>query len=411
MKHLLTDRLMRALKPAPEGKRLVIWDAALPSFGVRVTDTGKASFFIMRRANGDPKPVRVVLGSYPAISLSDARERARQALVELSAGIHPVRQKAAQRAAAVRQAQSTVEAVAEDFIRRHIAKKRTAVVVTQLIRREIVSRWAPRPIGDITRGDILRMIEQISDNSPSAARQAWIYTRRLFSWSLNRDTYGLTTSPCERINITDLVGSAKPRERILADDELRAIWRVTEDDDFPFDPFVRLLIVLGCRRGELAGMRRDELDLPAALWHLPGHRTKNEQPRTLPLSKEAVAILESLPSFSGPYIFTTTGGHRPISGFSDLKERLVRRIAIQSPGGLTSWRLHDVRRTMRTHLSALPISGVVAELMVGHKQQGVRAIYDRWSYIEEQRAGFELWAARLRGIVEPIIFLRREALR
>ena len=130
-------------------------------FWVRVTDTGKASFFIMRRANGDPKPVRVVLGSYPAISLSDARERARQALVELSAGNSPVRQKAAQRAAEVHHAQSTVEAVAEDFIPRHIAKKRTAVVVTQLIRREIVSRWATRPIGDITRGDILRMLEQI----------------------------------------------------------------------------------------------------------------------------------------------------------------------------------------------------------------------------------------------------------
>src|SRR5215211_2009046 len=78
MKQLLTDRALRNLKPAPAGKRLVIWDSALPSFGIRVTDTGKASFFVMRRRQGDPKPVRVVLGSYPAISLSDARERARQ---------------------------------------------------------------------------------------------------------------------------------------------------------------------------------------------------------------------------------------------------------------------------------------------------------------------------------------------
>jgi len=401
MKQLLTDRMMRALKPAPEGKRVVLWDAALPSFGVRVTDTGKTSFFVMRRANGDPRPVRIVLGSYPALSLSDARQRARQALADLSAGIHPLRQKAAQRAAEARQAQSTVEAVAEDFIRRHIAKKRTAVVVSQLIRREIVSRWAARPIGDIVRGDIIRMLEQIADSSPSAARQAWIYTRRLFSWALNRDVYGLTASPCERINITDLLGSPKPRERILSDDELRIIWRATEDGHFPFDSFVRLLIVLGCRRGELAGMRHDELDLAAGHWHLPGDRTKNEQPRTLPLPEQAVAILASLPVFPGPYVFTTTAGQRPISGFSDLKERLACRIATQAPKGLASWRLHDLRRTMRTHLSALPISGVVAELMIGHKQQGVRAIYDRYQYVEEQRAGFELWAARLRGIVEP----------
>jgi hypothetical protein len=160
MKQLLTDRGLRALKPAPEGKRVVVWDAALPSFGVRVTETGKASFFVMRRPHGNSKPVRVVLGSYPALSLSEGRERARQALAELSAGIHPIRRKAAERAAEARLARSTVEAVAEDFIRRHVAKKRTGVVVSQLVRREIVSRWGARPISDISRGDVIRMVEE-----------------------------------------------------------------------------------------------------------------------------------------------------------------------------------------------------------------------------------------------------------
>jgi integrase len=93
---------------------------------------------------------------------------------------------------------------------------------------------------------------------------------------------------------------------------------------------VRLLIVIGCRRGELAGMRRDELDLAAGLWHLSGDRTKNEEPRTLPLSKQALEILRSVPVFAGPYVFTTTSGARPVSGFSDLKERLDRRIAAES---------------------------------------------------------------------------------
>jgi integrase len=245
------------------------------------------------------------------------------------------------------------------------------------------------------------MVEEIADKSPSAARQAWIYTKRLFGWALNRGTYGLTASPCDRINITDLVGSPKARERILADEELRTIWRVTESGQFPFDPFVRLLIVLGCRRGELAGIRRDELDLPTGVWHLPGDRTKNEQPRTLPLPRAALDILSALPTFAGPFAFTTTSGQRPISGFAKLKERLDRRLATEAPPGLLEWTLHDLRRTMRTHLSALPISGTVAELMIGHKQRGIRAVYDRWSYFEEQRAGFELWAARLRDIVEP----------
>ena len=116
--------------------------------------------------------MRVVLGPYPSLSLVEARERAREALSELSAGINPIRHKAAQRAAEARVAEGTVEAVAEDFIRRHAAKRRTGVAIAQLVRREIVSRWGSRPIAEITRGDVTRMVEEIADKSPSAARQS-----------------------------------------------------------------------------------------------------------------------------------------------------------------------------------------------------------------------------------------------
>ena len=84
------------------------------------------------------------------------------------------------------------------------------------------------------------------------------------------------------------------------------------------------MILLGCRRGELAGMRRDELDLAAGLWQLSGDRTKNQQARTIPLSRQVVEIIASLPTFSGPYIFSTIGGARPISGFTNLKRRFDR---------------------------------------------------------------------------------------
>jgi integrase len=259
--------------------------------------------------------------------------------------------------------------------------------------------WPPRRRNHPGRRD--RLIEEIAESSPSAARQTWIYTQRLFGWALNRDTYGLASSPCERVSITDLIGAPRTRERILSSSELNTIGETTEAGQFPLDPFVRLLAVLGCRRGELAGMRRGELDLAAGLWHLPGNRTKNEEPRTLPLPRMAVDILSALPSFPGPYVFTTTSGERPISGFTKLKARLDRRLGVEAPPGLSDWTFHDLRRTMRTHLSALPIAGTVAELMIGHKQRGIRAVYDCYQYLEEQRAGFELWAARLRGIVEP----------
>ena len=250
----------------------------------RITDRGAISFHVMRRLPGKPHPVRVVLGKYPSLSLAAARKQAGAALADLAAGIHPrERARALQTAEAQRKA-VTVGHVVEDFASRHLSRKRTGPVVAQLLRRELVSRWGGRPITDITRADVIGMIEAVGDPSPSAARQAWLYTWRLFGWALHRGIYGLTASPCERVRIADLVGSPRPRERVLNSDELRAIWQITADGEFPFDPFVRLLLLLGCRRGELAGMRRDELDLAAGLWQLSGDRTKNEQARTIPLS-------------------------------------------------------------------------------------------------------------------------------
>jgi integrase len=410
LKTLLTERALRALKPAPAGKRITMWDAGLSGFGLRVTDRGAISFHVMRRLPGKPHPVRVVLGKYPSLSLAAARKQASAALGDLAAGIHPrERARALQTAEAQRKA-VTVGHVVEEFASRHLSRKRTGHGVGQLLRRELVSRWGDRPITDINRADVIGMIEAIGDRSPSVARRTWVYTRRLFGWALSRDVYGLTASPCERIRVADLIGSPKPRERVLDADELRAIWQITATGEFPFDPFVRLLLLLGCRRGELAGMRRDELDLAAGLWHLSGGRTKNELPRTIPLSRQAVAILAVLPVFPGPLVFSADGGVRPIQGFSKFKLRFDRRLA--AIVSVPNWTLHDLRRTMRTHLSALPISGVVAELMIGHKQRGIRAVYDRFAYLDEQRSAFELWAARLRDVVEPPpgnVVLLREA--
>jgi integrase len=398
MKITLTDRALKALKPAPAGERTVLWDAALAGFGVRVTDRGVISFHVMRRLPGQPQPTRVVLGQYPALTLSAARTAAGVALTDLAGGIHPRERTRALLAAENRRKAATVASLVEEFTTRHLSRKRTGRAAGQLLHRQLVSRWGNRPIVDVSRSDVIGMIEAIADTHPATARQTWLYTRRMFGWALNRDVYGLTASPCDRVHLADLMVLPKPRERVLDAAELRVLWRGTGTDEFPFDPFVRLLILLGCRRGELAGMRDDELDLAAGLWQLSGERTKNEQPRTIPLPRQAVAILASLPSFPGPFVFTTTGGTKPIFGFTRRKERLDQRLGAAAPA---NWTLHDLRRTMRTHLSALPISGTVAELMIGHKQPGIRAVYDRFAYLDEQRSGFELWAARLRDIVEP----------
>jgi integrase len=139
-------------------------------------------------------------------------------------------------------------------------------------------------------------------------------------------------------------------------------------------------------------------------WLLKGARTKNGDPRIVPLPALAVEILAGMPRFAGPFVFSTTYGKRPISGFAKIKQTLDHRIAKANDGKpIAGWRLHDLRRSMRTNLSALAILPVVAELMIGHRQRGIAAVYDLHVYEAEQRAGFEAWCRRLLSIVAPPI--------
>jgi hypothetical protein len=138
MKILLTDRFVRAVKPA--GKRQVFWDAAVPGFCVIVTGKGKIDFAVIRRLPGKREPLTRRLGQYPIVSLAKAREAALGALRDIARGIDPKsKQDAERRAEAHRQANSFA-LVAEDFITRHVAKLRSGPEVEASIRRELVPR-------------------------------------------------------------------------------------------------------------------------------------------------------------------------------------------------------------------------------------------------------------------------------
>ena len=155
---VLTDRFSRSLKPAPTGQRTVHWDAARPSFGVRITDRGVISFFVMRRMPGRPQPVRISLGRYPDMSLAKARALATVAIGDLVAGIHPK---------AREQHVMTFAALAEAFLSRPAAaKQRTAGEIRKTVGRYLLPRWGRRDAASITRADA------ITWSKPSTARQA-----------------------------------------------------------------------------------------------------------------------------------------------------------------------------------------------------------------------------------------------
>jgi integrase len=402
MKEKLTDKKLQNLAPAAMGKRYTIWDTEVGNFGVRVTDRvdpttrrPRRTFIVMRRLHG--QLIRHKVGVYPAISLAMAREAARDANLDLERGIDP---RARQKASALqeeRRREVTVKAVAADFATLHLAKLRSGAETKASIEREFVSRWGDLPIGDVEDADIVRMVNDLlKSGRPAAASKMLGHARKFFGWAAARKIYGLKKSPVAEISAVELLGKKAERDRVLSAGELRSLWSLTFEPafDYPAGALVRFLLATGQRLREVSEATWTEIDLNDALWTIPAARYKTGSAHEVPLSSVALQILASIPRFEGPYLFTTTSGDRPVSGFSKFKCRLDAAL-----GSFEPWVFHDLRRTMRTRLSSLPIPHNVSELVIGHRQKGLHRTYDRHTYRSEKARAMELWGEDLMSIV------------
>ena len=409
----LSDRSLQALRPAPGGGRTIVWDALLPGMAVRVSGKGKRSFYAVKRRAGQTQPSWVLLGAYPVTTLAEARAKAREALAALIEGEDPASLAEAKRRAREeaerRRRASTFAAVAQDFIRRHAITRRSGKGTARIIRRELVPAWGERAIAEVTRRDVIALVEAILDRGgakprpgtrrksggPYAARHALSAARKLFNWAVGRDL--LAASPCDRVKAAELHGSPEARDRVLSDEELRRVWAAAEWTPYPYGPIVRLLMLTGQRRDEIAGARWSEVDFERAVLELPAGRVKVDDRHVVPLTPAVVEILEGLPRFAaGDYLFSGQTAATRFSGFSKARRRLNELI-----GEIEPFTLHDLRRTTRTRLSELGVTPFIAELVIGHTQKGVHAVYDLYRYHDEKQAALLKWEAKLLSIVAP----------
>ena len=391
MKRTLNDKLIAALKPARKGARYDEWDAVVPGFGVRTTDTGSKSFIVVGRINGHKNPTRRKIGKVGVLPLAKAREEARRWLEQVASGNDPkiVAQEQARQA---KQAEGDrFENLAELYIRKVLTKQINRDEIERIIRREFVEPWRGRLANSITTCEVADIVLAKADTAPGQARCMLNHVKQLFSWAA--EVGRIPVSPAA-INAKKLFGSLEQRTRVLNDAELTRLWHAASATPYPFGPIYQLLIMTGCRLNEVAQASRPEFDLRKKLWTVPASRMKGRLAHVIPLTPMMIAVIEKLPRWNeGGYLFSDDNGVTPVIVTDHVKTKIDKAARIYD------WVNHDIRRTMRTRLSPLPIQYHVAELMIAHKQTGNSKVYNQFQYLDEKREGFTLWCDTLRAVV------------
>jgi len=397
-KKKFTDAAIKRI-PTPKTGRIEYWDSLTPGFGLRITDKGRRSWVLMTRAyepeTGKRTLARFTLGAYPAMGLGAARKAAGAKLDEVSRDIEAgIDTRANRFALPVKVKARAIEDAVTEFFRLYVnpnLRERSAEQYRIAWYVHALPRWPGRAVDDIKRSDVITLLDEIvAAGKPIAANRTLSAIRKFYGWAQPR--YDLDAVPTTGVK-APTNEKLRARERVLADSEIALLWEGTEEAGWPFGPFVRMLLITAQRRGEVAMMKWQDVDLENALWTIPAALTKANRIHEVPLSPFAIELLKGLPRLD-EFVFTTRG-NKPLSGFSKSKARLDKL------AGILDWRLHDLRRTAGTNMAALHVAPSTISRVLNHAEGGVTKIYVRYSFFEEKRDALNTWARKLESIVRP----------
>ncbi len=412
----LTDRAIKALKPASDGGRYEIADAVISGLRLRVgpaaDDAGKAinlSFVLLARFGGpDSNPTRRTLGNYPELPLAAARALAADWKAKLRAGIDPAAELAEAKAARAEAAEAkavaarnTFDKLADDFLSRHVDKKalRSADEVRRQLDKYIRPTLGKRRYADIKRRDVINLLDKIEDeNGPVMADRVLATLSKIFAWQQVRDDEFVSpivrgmrrTNPRERA-----------RDRILADDELRALWQAAGKAG-TYGGLWRFALLTGQRREKVAGMKWT--DYADGVWTIASEAREKANAGQLILPPLAIEIVETQPQLTrSEYVFAGRLS-TPMSGFSKLKKAMDADAAEILKREIAPYVLHDLRRTAKSLMARAGVRPDISERVLGHAIAGVEGVYDRHTYATEKADAL----AKLAGLVAEIIGSKRD---
>ena len=379
----LTELQIKNAKPPTDRAQVDLWDASMPGLSVRISAKGTKTFS-MKCRNPAGVEQRVTLGRYPEMSLAEARKAAMQTRVRITSGEIRLSEIERHQAPIV-----TLTTLADEFLKRHASKNRTAAETERLLRREILKSLGARDFKTIAKSEILAILEAIiDDDKPALAVQTLAAVRKMFNWAVSRDM--LDRSPCEGIALST---DATSRDRVLDDDEVAKVYLLS--GGYPFGSIVKLLILSGQRRGEIAKLKWSYIDDQERTITLPASITKNKRQHTFPYGKQVESILSEIPQ-QNEFLFPARNRvATTFSGWSKSKAALDKICAIPS------WTLHDLRRTFATNQAAIGTQVHVTEKLLNHVSGtlgGIVGVYQRHTYMEEMRTAISEWERRLEDI-------------
>lgn len=381
----LTDRGVAAIKATAE--RQQISDDLTPGLQLIVQATGKKSWAIRYRTGG--KMRRLTLGNYPMVGLSEARDKARRAMADVQAGKDPQGEKEQAKA-------DTVTAVVDEFDRFHLSTLKSRKDALGFLRRSAVNAWGHRPIREITKRDVSRLLlGLVAEGKEVAANRTFAHLRKFFNWAAEHGY--IDTPPTERMKMPT---KEESRDRFLDDREIALFWQATENMPAPYRQALRMLLLTGQRRGEVCGINSAEIH--GDVWHLPAARSKNGLAHDVPLSGAAMTELDLLPRQGDAGLIFTTNGTSPITNLNDKANDALSAMIELAGTEIERWRPHDLRRTVETGLARLGVAESLIDRITNHisGQPTIRRVYNRHDYAAEKRAALEAWANHLQTLAE-----------
>jgi integrase len=390
-----TDRFIQNLEVRPE--RYDVREA--DGFAIRVAPSGtKAWQFIY---TFEARKRRVTLGIYPGMGLKEAREVCNKLRACLDRGVDPVewqedQERQAAEAKRKEEQTATIAQLAEEYLERWAKpRKRTWTKDLQMLQKDVLPAWGKRRAKEITRRDILTLLDSIvKRGSGITANRTLALVRRMFNFACEQSI--LEASPCTSVRAP---AQEQRRDRVLSEEEIRLFWHGLDKAKMADVSRLglRFLLLTAQRTDEVIGLPWGELDLVGGWWTIPVERAKNKSSHRVPLSSEAMAVLERAKELAGdsPWVFPSPQTKRHM-GETALAHAVHRNLEIL---GVDDFHPHDLRRTAASLMTGMGISRLVVSKILNHVERSVTAVYDRHGYDAEKRTALDAWGRRLESIL------------